>query len=120
MGGDPLPPTGEDGDAVFTASIGWCGGHGEAVLDEEHRIRRRDGLPIYVDSRSWEKVEPLLDLAGSWSGSPFARVTAHVRLEPRSARNRTIPGAPRQKLIALVILALGGAEVIGERLEGGP
>ena len=48
-------------------------------------------------------------------GSPVARVRARVRLEPRTARNHTIPGSPRERYVALVILSLGEARVQGER-----
>ena len=115
-GPDLLPPTSVEGPARFTMSLGWTGGHGEAVLDEDRGIRTRDGLPIFVDGRSSSEIEARVDLSGSFRGSPVVRVAGTVRVAPRKERNSSIPGAPRERFLALEVLSLDAVRVVGERI----
>jgi hypothetical protein len=115
---DRLPPVGEERFAHFTASLGWCGGHGEAVLDEERHVRVLDGLPVFLDDLGRQRILDSIDLAGSHAGTPVVRVSGRVRLEPRTERNSSIPGAPRQRFLALVVTSLEEARLVEEKAEG--
>ena len=117
---DHLPPPGEEGAGLFTVSTGWCGGHGEAVLDAERRILTQDGLPIFLDDSGWQAILLKIDLSGAWRGSPVVRVSGRVLLTRRKARNGSIPGAPKQVFYALVVTSLEKASVVGERLDDEP
>jgi len=110
-----LPPEGDDGLFRLTVSVGWCGGHGEAVLTEDQAIRTHDDLPIFVDDGSMETILGRVDLGGSWLGSPVIRVRGRGRLERRKGRNSSIPGAPKERYVALVVTALSEARVDGEK-----
>ena len=117
---DHLPPPGEEGIGHFTMSTGWCGGHGEAVLDADRRILSRDGLPIFLDDDSRQEILAAIDLSGTWRGSPVVRVSGRVRLAKRKARNSSIPGAPKESYYALVVTSLEQALVVGERGDTEP
>ena len=110
-----LPPPGEEGVALFTVSTGWCGGHGDAVLDEDQCVRTLDGLPIFLDDDAWQMIVEKIDLTGTWLGSPVIHVSGRVRLERRTRRNASIPGAPKEQYLALVLTSLEAARIAGER-----
>jgi len=113
-----LPPEGREGPFRLTTSLGWCGGFGEAVLDEAGGIRRHDDLPIYVDGPGQDAILDRVDLAGSWRGAPVIRIAGRGRLERRRGRNTSIFGAPRESWVALVVGSLDEARVEGERSTG--
>jgi hypothetical protein len=114
---DALPASGQEAPATFTVSTGWCGGHGEAVLDGDARIRSLGGLPIYLDDAGWRLIRDRVNLSGAWRDAPVVRVTGRVRLEKREERNESIPGAPTERYVALIVTALEDAQVIGEGVD---
>lgn len=95
-------PTTRPQDAVFSVSLGWMGGMGEAVFEPgSDALRRFDDYPIYVDS---EKIRDLvLDMLPESSGSLRVRLAANITLKLRTERNPSIPGAPQQKFCEAVI-----------------
>ena len=113
---DRFPASDAPQDAVVTVSSGWTGGHGEAVLDAERRIRRVDDLPVFLADESHAAVFERADLRGTWSGSPVVRVAGRVRLERRRGRAPGIPGfGAKTPFVALVVEAIDAVLVVGER-----
>ena len=112
---DRLPPEDREGPFRLTVSLGWCGGHGEAVLDESRAVRTHDDLPIFVDAGSWETILDRIHLDGTYRGSPVVRIAGRGRLKRRRGRNPSIPGAPKQRYVALIVASLDETRVEGER-----
>jgi hypothetical protein len=102
---------GDEAVAHFRVSVGWCGGHGEAILDGDNRIRRIDDLPLFLDEDGRRRIEEAVDLSLARSAIPAVRVTARVRPEAKKSRNYTIPGAPRERYALLVVTELLAARV---------
>jgi len=110
---EEVPPEGRDGPFRLTVSLGWCGGHGEAVLDGSRAILRHDDLPVYVDPESQETILERIDLRGRFRGTPVIRIAGRGRLKRRRGRNSSIPGAPKQRYMALIVTSLDEARVEG-------
>lgn len=89
--------------AVFRISKGWKGGFGEAVLDDENKIRRCEELPVYVDAKSNKEILDQVELPDCYIGQALIIVQGKVHLEKRKERNFTIPGAPEKNFYALVV-----------------
>jgi len=98
-------------EAVFLASYGWTGGMGEAVLDPQTwTIRFFKDLPIFVDS---EVVRKLAEekLPDHWTGHLGVRIAAKIKLLKKTARNSSMPGAPKETFWEVQILKLRGASL---------
>jgi len=81
--------------AIFVTTAGWTGGMGQPVLDPgTGQIRRYQGLPIFISGELENALRS--KLPEQCSGRLYLIVSADIQLVKRTARNQSIPGAPRE------------------------
>ncbi|HAZ28818.1 MAG TPA: hypothetical protein DCY48_03545 [Candidatus Magasanikbacteria bacterium] len=79
--------------AVFFVSVGWTGGFGEAVLDDQKNIVTLSGFPLYLDSDSWDRIFQQEALPACFLSTPAIKVLAEVEMEKITAKNSSIEEA---------------------------